>query len=344
MSNKIVYTCPFVPAEWTEAHGLAPSRIMPSSSDVKQTGLMVASDCLLPKPPDRPIGPMPGLCPFVRAFINAVINEKDAAAIIVTTPCDQMRRADDIIREYTDRPVFQMNIPHTWQNVTAQKMYQSELNRLSQFLTELGGKAPSDEKLSETMHRYDSDRTTLKNLRSTLPARSYSEAIAEFNRTGKIDINVQKSIIKPSGVPLALVGGPLMADHLEIFDLVESTGGYIALDATETGERTLPAPFDRRQMKENPISALVDAYFGSIPDAFQRPNSRLYSRLKHKLAARDIKGIIFRRYLWCDTWNAEAFRMKEWSRLPFIHLDVSDDGTDTVRTLGRLRSFMETLE
>jgi benzoyl-CoA reductase/2-hydroxyglutaryl-CoA dehydratase subunit BcrC/BadD/HgdB len=236
-----------------------------------------------------------------------------------------------------------MNIPHTWQTVTVQKMYLSELERLSRFLIGLGGESSSDKKLQEIMLRYDSARLALKDLRSALPSRQYSELITEFNRTGKIDVDRQKSVTVPSGVPLALIGGPLMADHLEIFDLIDAAGGYIALDATETGERTLPAPFDRRQMKENPITALVDSYFGSIPDAFQRPNSRLYSWLKHELTVRGIKGIIFRRYLWCDTWNAEAYRMKEWAKLPFFHLDVSDDGTDTVRTLGRLRSFMEIL-
>ena len=71
-----------------------------------------------------------------------------------------------------------------------------------------------------------------------------------------------------------------------LFDLVERAGGRVVLDATEGGRRTMPRPFDagesRPTLSENwptPISM-------AIPDAFRRPNSRLYEWLGRELAAK----------------------------------------------------------
>jgi hypothetical protein len=61
-----------------------------------------------------------------------------------------------------------------------------------------------------------------------------------------------------------------------LFDLVEEAGGRIALDATETGRRGQPRPFDRRRIAEEPLMELADAYLG-IADASRRPNSNCTS-------------------------------------------------------------------
>jgi benzoyl-CoA reductase/2-hydroxyglutaryl-CoA dehydratase subunit BcrC/BadD/HgdB len=284
------------------------------------------------------------MCPYARAFIDAAVSETEAAAVVVTTTCDQMRRAADMIARNLNLPAFLMNVPHTWQPPAAHKLYISELERLGRFLAALGGKTPEPDHLWETMLKFDAARSAIRDARSSLSAREYSELIARFHRTGQADSPARETVSVPSGIPVALIGGPLLANHFDIFDLIEEAGGYVALDATETGERTMPAPLDRRLVQDDPLMALADAYFGSIPDAFRRPNSELYRWLRRKLGERGVRGIIFRRYLWCDTWHAEARRMKEWAGLPFLHLDVSDDGSDALRTFARLRSFFEVLK
>ena len=40
-------------------------------------------------------------------------------------------------------------------------------------------------------------------------------------------------------VPLALLGGPLLQSDYTILDLIEQAGGWLGLDATEGGERTI---------------------------------------------------------------------------------------------------------
>lgn len=327
--KKIIYTCPYVPAEWIAAHGLQPSRIIPDSAGA--AGTYCAE----------------GVCPFVQGFINEVITDKQAGGVVITTVCDQMRRAYDILVRRCDVPLFLMNVPNTWQNVSVQKLYINELKRLGRFLIGLGGKLPSDDTLSDIMLEYDTTRIIILGAGGYLPSRQYAEVIAAFARNGSdLDLNnIKAPEPQIEGVPLAIVGGPLMKQDFEVFDIVEQAGGHIALDATETGQRGMCAPFDRRGLRGKPLLELASAYFFGIQDASRRPNSGLYKWLKCRLTEREIRGIIFHRYLWCDMWHAELQRLKDWSDIPVLDLDMTGNNEIAKqRTTNRIRAFLETLQ
>jgi benzoyl-CoA reductase/2-hydroxyglutaryl-CoA dehydratase subunit BcrC/BadD/HgdB len=129
-----------------------------------------------------------------------------------------------------------------------------------------------------------------------------------------------------------------------IFDWVAQAGGRVVLDATEGGERTLPDKFDAARVRRAPLAELTRAYFEHIPDAFRRPNTALYEWLGERVRERAVRGIVLRRYLWCDLWHAERERFRQWSPVPVLDLDMDreDDGARS-RTLGRLEAFLETL-
>jgi benzoyl-CoA reductase/2-hydroxyglutaryl-CoA dehydratase subunit BcrC/BadD/HgdB len=327
--KRIIYSCPYVPAEWIAAHGLQPSRIIPD-----------------PAKSASPIGAVEGLCPYVRAFLNEAINDKRACGVVVTTVCDQMRRGFDVLTRQCNIASFLMNVPRTWQTFAAQKLYLDELGRLSRFLVGLGGNSPTPDALAEVMLEYDAARASILAGRGSISARQYAEAIAALGRNGP---DLRANALAGTGplnegVPLAIIGGPLTRGGFDIFDIVEQSGGKIVLDATETGERGMCGPFDRRRLHENPLTELANAYFGGIQDASRRPNSELYRWLGHGLAARAVRGIIFRRYVWCDTWHAELQRLKEWTDLSVLDVDVAGD-TDTERRRwqNRIRAFLEML-
>lgn len=326
MTRQVIYSCPFVPAELIAACGFVPSRVTPVRPSIGSSAN--------------------GICCHAAAFTDFAIERADAAAVIFTSTCDQMRRSAEIVARQSDKPVFLMNVPHTWQSVASYKLYMDELRRLTRFLASRGGSVPSNETLAEVMSVYNQARAHVRDSRHILTARQYSELIAAFNRnpgaytglgspTGPADV--------PQGVPVALIGGPLVRESYRIFDHIELAGGHVALDATKTGERTLPAPFDRRLLREDPIGVLADSYFGSIPDPARRPNSEFYKCLAAQVSERGIRGIILLHYLWCDNWRAEARRISEWSGLPFLHLDIGDSGLDLTRTRLRLEAFFEVL-
>ncbi len=66
-------------------------------------------------------------------------------------------------------------------------------------------------------------------------------------------------------------------------------------------------------------------------------------QLAREIRARGIRGILFVRHTWCDTWAAEAIRMKEWCKLPFLVLDTGHGDTLEERSISRVQSFLEIL-
>ena len=328
--KTIIYTCPYVPAEWITAHGLRASRLLLDRAD--SASMFIRTE---------------GICPFVRSFISEVIRNKDAGGVIVTTVCDQMRRAFDIFVRKCELPAFLMNVPNTWQNLTSQKLYIDELKRLSRFLSRLSGKSPSIDALAKIMLEYDAARKSIIAARESLSGRQYAEAIAAFGRGGpdQTTNHVSYTELQTGGVSLAVVGGPLMKQDFVLFDMIEQSGGRVVLDATETGERGMCRQFDRRRLHEDPLMELADAYFGGIRDASRRPNSELYKWLEREFASRQVQGIIFHRYLWCDIWHAELSRLKDWTDLPVLDIDTAGDNeTDGYRTVNRIRAFLEMLQ
>jgi benzoyl-CoA reductase/2-hydroxyglutaryl-CoA dehydratase subunit BcrC/BadD/HgdB len=136
-----------------------------------------------------------------------------------------------------------------------------------------------------------------------------------------------------------------MIKDYEIFDLVEQVGGRVVLDGTESGERTVPAGFDRERAEDDSLGELVRAYFDTIPDVFRRPNTAVHHWIDRHVRARHVRGIVFRRYVWCDLWHAELERLRQSSPVPVLEIDVDrDDGSPHGRTRSRLEAFIEMLQ
>jgi len=259
--STVVYSSPFVPAEWIAAHGLRPLRLRP--------GAGAAS-----------VGPVMGMCPYARAFVGdvasaaAIVNPgrggspdpagnapaagwhghaplrghapaesgthghatsrghvtrplaSDPAsgaagrvadspwretrraqgagcppgvvinAVVLTTTCDQMRRAAEWLALGGGPPVFLMNVPATWQTPASARLYRDELQRLGRFLVRLGGAAPSREHLADTMEAYDARRAALRGALGALGAREASEAIARFDAGEEADDAALRDLVR----------------------------------------------------------------------------------------------------------------------------------------------------
>lgn len=324
----VIYGSPWIPAEWIAAHGLRPSWLRLRSAD-----------------DDPLLGVIRGVCPYARAFLHAVLSHKEASAVVLTTTCDQMRHAAAVVDRNCDLPLFLMNVPSTWQTAAAGNVYLDELKRLGRFLVRLGGRVASHGDLADVMLEYDRGRSAVRAARARLSARRFAEAVAELRGDGRLAPDIGSDAERTGGIPLALVGGPLLEKDYAILDRIEGSGGRVVLDATESGERTMPAPFDRERTRNDPLKELAGAYFGAIPDAFRRPNTRFYEWLEREVTARQVGGILFRRYVWCDIWHAELYRLKQWSPVPVLDVDACyEDHGSLSRTLGRVEAFLEMLE
>ncbi len=271
--KTIAYSSPFVPAEWIAAHGLRPHWLRlgtPSGGSL--------------------IAVTRGICPYAGTLIDAVLSGIDACALVLTTVCDQMRYAAAVLESRGSCPIFLLNVPSTWQTPQVRKLYLDELKRLGRFLVQLGGKTPENADLAESMLAYDRARGSLIAARGRLSAREFAQAAAEVHGC-VTDISDPPNGRPPAnGIGLAVLGGPLMEPDFTVFNLIEQAGGRVVLDATEGGERTMPRRFDPAKVSSNPLQELSEAYFDGIPDAFRRPDSRLFEWLGRELAARKSAG------------------------------------------------------
>ncbi|HOW66543.1 MAG TPA: 2-hydroxyacyl-CoA dehydratase family protein [Candidatus Paceibacterota bacterium] len=317
---KIFYSSPWVPAEWIKAHGFEPHGIWSAAADPTIT-----------KPE--------GVCAFAQQF-PAFLKTFPHTALILTTACDQMRRAADIADRSQAR-VFLFNLPATWQTPSVQQLYLSEIERLGRFLVKLGGRAPPPEELETVMLEWDRRRQTLRDLLPRVRPRQAAELLMKFFDDGTVP-----ALLPPTpsrGVPLALIGGPILQSQLDLLDRLESVGGGVVLNATEPGERCLLPPLPPRLPGQRPIVVLANHYFAHSIDVFHRPNSRLYNWLATRLDERHVRGIILSAHVGCDLWRAEAASLREAFGLPVLLLDEHEIRNVGPRDLTRLGAFVESL-
>lgn len=318
-SKAIVYTSPYVPPEWIAAHGFKPMRMLPRAAWGSEAAM--------------------GRCRFAQAYVNGAVSS-EAAATIFTTTCDQMRRVPEIA--VGGPPLFLLNIPATWQSPAARDYYRSELLRLGDFLIDVGGSRPSASMLTETVGRYDRVRRELLEARASLKGSAFARMLTAFQRDNEAPA-LDDGATRGDGVPIAFLGGPFMAEDFAIFDLVEANGGEVVLDATTTGERTLPAPMAVNSIGDDPLEALVHAYFDHIPDAFRRPNTQLYEWFSRECAARGVQGVVLVHQPWCDIWKSETARMQSVLTIPLVTLSLGEAGGPDTRAVTRIQAFMEAL-
>jgi benzoyl-CoA reductase/2-hydroxyglutaryl-CoA dehydratase subunit BcrC/BadD/HgdB len=325
-----VCSSPWIPAEWLAAHGLTPRGIW---SQRPLPGAVLSE----------------GTCGFAQTVRN-VARAKSGPLVIFTTACDQMRRAADETT-FPHRSTFLFNLPSTWQSSIARQLYRDELVRLGRFLVELGGKAPTPGALESKMREYDAARQRLRRSMSTGSARDNARAVASLfdgavpgsdNHREVAAAHPQSGSARESGIPLALLGGPLQPHQWNIFESVEAAGGRITLNAAEPGERSLFPPLP--DFKDEPLTTLADYYFDNIADVYQRPNTKLYDWLSAAFAKRPARGLVLLVHIGCDLWRAEAASLREAFGMPVLVLDAHGAASSELRDANRLAAFVESLE
>ena len=143
------------------------------------------------------------------------------------------------------------------------------MQRMSDWLVTLGGTPSGPRKnLPAVLREYAAARESVVRRRPLLSARQFAMALAD-----------PWLAVPPAAAPLpgdrpavrlALVGGPLLADDCELYELIERLGGRVVLDGTEAGERTLPV-LSAARVDADPLGAMIEAYYGRLPDAFRSP-------------------------------------------------------------------------
>ena len=281
--KRVLYFSPYVPEAWIAAHGCEPVRVKPQGERLHAR-----------------VARTQGLCPYAQAWISDVLLKAPAHAVVMTTCCDQMRRAFDVVTEHSDLPCFLLDLPSVWHTDSAFGYYQEELRRLGRFLETLGTGQCSETRFKSLL--------------------VHEESAGDPGH---------------ESIPLALVGSHGLVHDEHIKALIRQQGGCVVLDGTEPARPRFASGISA-------FEAMSAAYWEVMEDVFQRPNTRLYDRLTRLLAKKSVKGVVVRRYLWCDLWHAELFRLQAWSPVPVLDIEIDSPAqTDSHRLATRIQAFME---
>jgi benzoyl-CoA reductase/2-hydroxyglutaryl-CoA dehydratase subunit BcrC/BadD/HgdB len=322
-SAEVFLASPWIPPEWVRAHGLRPR------------ALWLAPNFA------QPAAPLPaGVCAFAEATLQFAKAHSETA-VVFSSACDQLRRAFDSATLHDHHRAFLFNLPATWQTPVASRIFRAELKRLGRFLLSIGGETPSPEILRREIVRAGAARQRLLQSATNCSARAFAEAVARLHWEGECAPPPRASV---KHTPIALLGGPFLPRDWPLLDEIEAAGARVVLNATDSGERALGPVFADEPLARSPFDTLVRAWCDSIFDAFQRPDSRLYSWLKPRLTERGVRGIILWSYTNCDLWRAQAQSLRESFGLPVLPLETGGEPGSAPSRRNRLQAFLETLQ
>jgi benzoyl-CoA reductase/2-hydroxyglutaryl-CoA dehydratase subunit BcrC/BadD/HgdB len=267
------------------------------------------------------------MCPFARAFSEYAACVEAVDGVVFTTSCDQMRRAPELAALWRGQPVFLMNVPATRQSSIAERMYVAELQRLGRYLRSLGGREPNSDRLI---------RTILEREETQQP--QSPEPPADKPPVAPVD-----AVDSAARIRLAIAGGPI-PENSPFIQQLEQAGGTVVLDATDGGERTWPATSSRGRLRTDPLGELARSHL-AIPSVHQRPNDALFAWLQAEIVARSVRGLILRRYVWCDLWHAEARRLADMLDVPVLDLEMDGDCEEIdAPAMSRVEGFIDMLK
>jgi benzoyl-CoA reductase/2-hydroxyglutaryl-CoA dehydratase subunit BcrC/BadD/HgdB len=324
---EVYLASPWIPREWVEVHGLVPR------------GLFCAPvlGTLTPRMAE-------GICSFAQQSLELARTYCDRGnAVVFVSSCDQMRRGFDLVGEQETSNAFLFNLPATWQSDAAWRLFRLEFERFTRFLERIGGHRQADESVAIIIDTALGARERLRSSWNKLRARGFAECIARLHWDGCTIVESVSDVNGDAGVPVAVVGGPLTPAQWGILDAIESAGGRVVLNATETGERSLGLEMPRPGRIAGSIDSLARFFFSRIIDVWQRPNTRLYDWVRERIEERNVRGIVLWHHVGCDLWRAEAASLREAFGLPILTLDSEQAYSDHPRLMHRIAAFMEIL-
>lgn len=321
-SQSIAVTGPLIPDDRIRARGFVPVSLTPSVSARHP--------------------PTAGVCAVAHGWAEALVaGEARFAAAVLTTRCDQLRRAAEALRGRTRLPVFVMNIPATCGTEAARRQYHDELERLEGFLSRLEGGAAAVE---PGLARGDAGGLSVSPGRGAQAAAGGESAAQGRHRVG-------------------LLGCCLTEADVDMVEMLRQLGLQIAFNATESPldevEKRLTAPLRTVGGSVNedapapvmavdcvcsvPVRAISLDSFDLCPAIAQRPNARFFEWLRQVGQSAQLEGWVLLRQPWCDLFHAELPRLKSETALPWLDLETGAcPAVESLRT--RAEAFAEALE
>ncbi|MDI6894174.1 MAG: 2-hydroxyacyl-CoA dehydratase family protein [Bacillota bacterium] len=327
----VYYTCSYIPPEVIWAAGCRPVRLLPADAAPGEC------DAFLPR----------DFCPYVRAALWDLYrgNTSPAAAVVLTTCCDPMRRLADILRHRLPHlPSLLVDLPRE-QGRRGEEHFAARLEYIHSRLRTLPGATPPPGGLSEPGRLFAEIRQWLRHAGQAMGAPDLHRLIRRVYASDPREaVASLRALVTPGRVPPQVSGDPrvlVVTSHLvdpRVLDAIEQAGARVVAEDSCLGDRLLTIPPGGDTFEQ-----LAAAYLGRPPcPRMELPEERL-AYLGDLARRRGAQGIVFLALKYCDNLGYDFPWILKRSGLPVLFLEADYRASASGQLLTRVQAFLETL-
>lgn len=329
------YTCSYVPEELIISAGLQPYRV---------SNVGASTSTLTPS----------FVCPFASATLENILKlEKFFSGFVLAHTCDPMWRLYDIVKKKAKKPVFLLRVPHDTEGELSLEFFEEEFLRFKKFLEESFDAKVENDALTDAIKVCNENRNLLKEVYMLNNGGKYG--VNAFDRfqivlasmwMPKRELNKQLKNLnlksdKTSGIRLHINGTAIY--DLNLINLIEECGGFVASDDLCTGSRYFWSNVEEFQ---DSISALAYRYLKRTPCPSHGPLQQRLEYIDFMVKEFKAQGVITFAERFCDPILYDSVHVKDAlakERIPTMLIDYENPTQEIGRIKARIEAFIESI-
>ena len=313
------------------------------------------------------------LCPLIKSSYGNILGKTCPFAfysdlIVGETTCDGKKKMYEMLSELKQMHVIHLpNIPDRERSLESWK---EELIRFKEALEERFGVKITDEKLRESIHILNQERSQMAQLyelgkldppaatgmqmRSVLTAEYFM--LDKKNKLEKTERMLKlmreqweagEGPYKPDQHPLRILVSGAGIDGVvdKTLGVIEELGAAIVCYEGCCGIMNTRRPVDESP-EADPMTAIADKYL-EVPCAVMSPNTRRFEQLRSTLAEWKVDGVISITVHACTPFDVESKTIGDICAeegVPFLHVRTDYSPGDEGQLRTRIEAFLEMLE
>ena len=312
------------------------------------------------------------LCPLIKSSYGNILGKTCPFAfysdlIVGETTCDGKKKMYEMLSELKQMHVIHLpNIPDRERSLES---WREELIRFKEALEERFGVKITDEKLWESIHILNQERSQMAQLyelgkldpaatglqmRSVLTAEYFMldkknklEKTERMLRLMREQWKAGEGPYKPDQHPLRILVSGAGIDGVvdKTLGVIEELGAAIVCYEGCCGIMNMRRPVDESP-EADPMTAIADKYL-EVPCAVMSPNTRRFEQLRSTLAEWKVDGVISITVHACTPFDVENKTIGDICAeegVPFLHVRTDYSPGDEGQLRTRIEAFLEMLE
>ena len=303
---------------------------------------------------------------FCRAQIGYGVSGEDPYysildLFVVPVTDNHIRAVMDVLDYHTNIDIFPFGVPHMKEKA-ARDYYLQGIGRLKNRLETLTRNQITESRLKEAILLCNRERDLLRKIslmrRSRQVPMSSRDFVAlnhgSFIADKRFMVEVLESVCEEleglsppvqEGPRILLTGSTLALGDRRILDLIEESGGVVAIEEFAEGIRPY---WEDVLLDGDPMAALADAYFvRRVPPAWFRPGRERLEFLIRLAKDFNVAGVIWYQLMYRESYKLESFyfpnMLRKETELSMLTVESDYEAAESGALRTRIEAFIETI-